>query len=269
MLIDELRRREIGIFESFALGRMIYSQSSRVILFIVLLIGIPITTMSAIAGNAFSEVSSGFGFDLPTIIQNPALLEQLMVTENWNYIVGYYLIIVLIQVLFFPLINMAITVITSDYIYGKTPSFKDALLVVLEKGHIFVLAAIMREIVVFAGLMCFVIPGLLMYVFFLFYVAAVTLDDKGPIEALKYSTSLVKGQFAKIGLFILMVFCLEYSIRQMVQTLMELSGTGIVTNIISAVISTVINSVFIVVMTLLYINRREMKKAKDEQINVV
>ena len=267
MLIDELRRREIGIFESFALGRMIYSQSSKVILFIVLFLGIPIHTMYAIAYDAFIEVSRGF--DLQSIIQDTKLFERLMATENWEYIVGYYVIMAGIVVLFFPLINMAISVLTRDYVYGKTPSLKDSLLVILEKGHVFVLTALVYEVLILAGLMCFVIPGLLMYVFFLFYIAAVTLDDKGPIEALKYSASLVKGQFAKIGLFILMVFCLEYSISHMVRTLMELSGTGIVTNIITGVISTVINSVFFVVMTLIYINRREMKKAKDEQIDIV
>ena len=263
MLIDELKRREISIFETFVLGRTIYSQNSKVILWIVLFLGIPIHTMYAIAYDAFSEVSSGLGFELVTIVRDPMLLEQLMNTENWNYIVGYYIIMMFIQILFFPLINMVISALTRDYVYGKVPSFKDSLIIILEKGHIFVLATILREGMIFMGLMCFVVPGILMYVFFLFYVNAVALDDNGPIEALKHSVGLVKGHFAKIGLFILVIFGLEYSISQMVQVLMELSGTGMVTNIISGVISTMINSVFIVSITLLYLNRREMKKEAD------
>ncbi|MCP5178459.1 MAG: hypothetical protein H6993_11005 [Pseudomonadales bacterium] len=55
------------------------------------------------------------------------------------------------------------------------------------------LSTILFSLIVFAGLLLLLVPGMILAVYLSYYVLAITLDDRGPVDGLKYSLDLVRG----------------------------------------------------------------------------
>ncbi len=61
-----------------------------------------------------------------------------------------------------------------------------------------IVVTVLSMLAVFGGLLLLIIPGIIFFVWFTFAIYAVSIHDKKPIEALKYSHSLVRGRWFSV-----------------------------------------------------------------------
>lgn len=85
--------------------------------------------------------------------------------------------------------------------YGN---FKVELIFAKHKLLIVITTSILSTLAVFAGILLFIVPGIIFSVWLAFSMFAVVLDDKKDADALKFSKSLVEGRWWNV-LFLLMI----------------------------------------------------------------
>jgi hypothetical protein len=95
---------------------------------------------------------------------------------------------------------------------GLLPDLPDEFYVALHALPGFLLATLVYAALVMLGLIVFVVPGLLLMVYFGFYGYAMVLEEQGPFKALGRSFRLVDGQGAHPFLACLLVLALVVAI---------------------------------------------------------
>jgi len=78
---------------------------------------------------------------------------------------------------------------------GKNSSIKDSMRNVVRKFPILIVASILSLFVCALGFVAFVIPGIFIAVNLFYYYPAIIVDEKTPIDALKYTLKLVWGNW--------------------------------------------------------------------------
>lgn len=151
--------------------------------------------------------------------------------ETWKDRVGFFLLLMLIMFLlngapqffmeklpaisrpFFTILvtifNMLIALgqikIFLGVAKGEEPELND---LVSQYGHFlqYLIASVLYAIIVIAGLVLFIIPGIIFLVQFQFFSFVIIDEDLGPVEALKRSSELTYNAKGQLLLFILVSF---------------------------------------------------------------
>lgn len=89
------------------------------------------------------------------------------------------------------------------------------------------------------GLMLFIFPGLFLAVCFLFFIFAVSVEDKGVIDALKRSWDLSRGNRLKLAVIVILSGVIG-AVIGVVGTVFDLAGIPIVADLVSNTISSVL-----------------------------
>jgi hypothetical protein len=92
-------------------------------------------------------------------------------------------------------IYLAMFVIAESVAQGRPASLGDALAQGLKKTVPAILSSILFAVAVAVGTVLLVIPGLILMVSLLFFLAAIAIDHKGILESLTYSHGLVWGSW--------------------------------------------------------------------------
>ena len=269
MLIDEIKKREINIFEAFALGRLVYGKSASMIFNIVFILGVPITLLIYYLSSAVNGVVANF--DIMSIIQDSRMLEQFMTTQAGKQFYIYILLNILSYIVFLPLISLSVSKITNSFLYEEPITISGVISSVLSKSHIIIPAALLNSILVFSwvvfasatGLMVLVILCLITYVYLIFYECAIILDNKGIVESLKYSAYLVKGRILVTMLLAMLLLAVSNSASYLIAIVFSLFGESIVGNVCMNIVSMFVSAYFTVVLTVYYISRQGQKE-RDE-----
>lgn len=256
-LIDEVRKREFNIFEIFAISKGIYKSRFKPILDISIFLGLPINILLAFVSISAANLGQSLNFE--AIMNNPELFTQFLESEAWRNIGLYYLLLVVIQSMVLPLVTMAAARISEDFLMGKTTSSKEAVKESFSNGAVLIFASLIHEIFIFCGTTLFVIPGLIFYVMFYFYVYAIALDGKGVLSSLSFSKSLVKGMFLKTAIAVVIIFTVNYSLSYIINFAFSFFGVSMFTEAIAGVVRTLMDCYFVVVITVYYINRKAVK----------
>lgn len=108
------------------------------------------------------------------------------------------------------IVNMAISVgvvrITLGFVDGKKPQFKELFdNFNMTLVHV-ILGSIIYGIIVFLGLLALVIPGIYLALKYQFYMYLIIDKKMGPIEAIKESGKITKGEIWNLLLFSLLMF---------------------------------------------------------------
>lgn len=264
MLIDDIRKREMGVFEIFAMARKIYKDNISAIIRIAVFIGFPINILMSFVAISVSEL--GTTFDLQAITSDPSALEKFISSPQWRQFALYYVVIVMIQSMMMPLITMAVARLTKNYAIGAEANSREATLEAFSKGAILIAAALISELVIGAGMVFFIIPGLIFTINFYFYVYAIILDNKGVLSSLKYSISLVKGYFLKTTVAALIIFGVNYSVSYLLSSLLMWGEMNMLTEVMARFIITVVDCYFAVAVTIFYLNRQAVKDGLAHKI---
>jgi len=95
---------------------------------------------------------------------------------------------------------------------GLLPDLPDEIYIALHALPGFLLASLVYAALVVLGLIVFIVPGLLLMVYFGFYGYAMVLEERGPFRSLGQSFRLVEGQGAHPFLACLLVLALVVAI---------------------------------------------------------
>lgn len=127
-----------------------------------------------------------------------------------------------------------------NFLMGTKTEVSDALIYGVKKWWIFMGTAILAGLAMLGGFLLFIIPGIIVTVWFMFASYAVIFEDKRFVDALNYSRSLVQGRWwQSLGLscgFGLIAFLL-ISIPTIAVTYVIETRLGNSDDIISAVLS--------------------------------
>ncbi|HCT65437.1 MAG TPA: hypothetical protein DIC60_09285 [Lachnospiraceae bacterium] len=257
MLIDDIRKKELGIFEIFAMARGIFRANLNSIIKVCVFIGIPINILLSFVVILATNIGKSINFDV--ITSDPSKMEQFILSPQGRKMVVYYIIVFMIQSMMIPLITMAVARITKNYATEKAAKSSEAMLEAFSKGYVLIGAALISEMVIWGG-MIFIIPGLIFMVNLYFYVYAIVLDDKGIFESLSYSTSLVRGYFLKTAIAVVIIYCLDFSISFLVINLFPGEEVTMITELMLRFITNIIDCYFVVAITIFYINRQAVKE---------
>ena len=96
-----------------------------------------------------------------------------------------------------------------------------------KKIHIIIITAILYALVIGAGLVCFILPGLYFLGMFSMAIPAIVIDNKGIITSLKYSKEMTH----KSVLYALFVIILSLVIPNVVSKIIGTSIANVVTSI--------------------------------------
>jgi hypothetical protein len=264
MLIDDIRKRELGIFEIFAMARGVYKANISAIIRVAVFIGFPINILLSFVAVSVSELGSSFDFQ--AITSDPSALEKFIASPEWRKMGLYYIVIVMIQSMMMPLITMAVARITKNYATGADVDSRGAMLEAFSKGAVLIAAAFISEMVIGGGLILFIIPGLIFMVNLYFYVYAIVLDDKGILSSLSYSISLVKGYFLKTVIAAAIIYGVNYSVSYLLSNLLMWGEIDLMTEVMARFIITVVDSYFAVSVTIFYLNRQAVKEGAASKI---
>lgn len=264
MLIDDIRKREMGVFEIFAMARSVYKSNISAIIRVAVFIGFPINILLSFVAVSVSKL--GANFDFQAIVSDPMALEQFIASPLWKKMGLYYIIIVIIQSMMIPLIIMAVARITKNYTTGVEVNSRDAILEAFSKGSVLIGAAIISELVIGGGMIFFIIPGLVFMVNLYFYVYAIMLDDKGALQSLSYSIRLVKGYFFKTVIAAAIIYGVNYSVSYLLSNLLMWGEINILTEVMARFIITVVDCYFAVAVTIFYLNRQAIKEGSARKI---
>jgi hypothetical protein len=113
---------------------------------------------------------------------------------------------------------------------GVRPSLGEAIAAAAPRILPVILASILFTLIVYAGMILLLLPGLFLLAMLWVSVPAVVMEGLGPIAALKRSANLTKGYrwrvFGLIVLFIILVFILQWAL-----SLALILGTAEITNV--------------------------------------
>jgi hypothetical protein len=152
--------------------------------------------------------------------------------------------------LFSNLSGIMLTMLVGGFASGKSISFAEMVAKGFRILPIVLLTSLMAGFLVLFGTMLLIIPGVAVAVYLGFYLNAIVLRDKGPLEALEYSYKLVKGRWWMVFGVLLLVFVAVF----VLVFLFQLLSKSISTTILSVVIQSLISCYVYVLMCIFFFN---------------
>lgn len=128
----------------------------------------------------------------PNLIRfNPGLVKVQDPAAMVTFFVGYFIVLVILGIAIYG----GMIKFYGDLGAGKTPTLAGSLKRGFSKILPILISGILYSIVVMLGLVALVIPGIILMLSLYLFSTAIMLDDKGIVESLKYSHSLIWGNW--------------------------------------------------------------------------
>jgi hypothetical protein len=165
--------------------------------------------------------------------------------------------------------TLMMTIFSSFYVYafirdlrGIPYTLKECLKYTASKLIPVIIVSVIVSLSVSIGSMLLVIPGIILYIMFIFSVQCMLDQNKGIFNSLKSSVNLTKG--FKMGIFNAVLL---FNLLILIFPTFAESGT-LVVPFVSAFISTIFNIVFQRFVTLIYYDLEYIRKPKNIDIDV-
>lgn len=176
----------------------------------------PTFDVSIIFGDAFKLLGEGFGqfLSIFVLIQLPLIIIQMLLLspktptiENLDEFGR-----LMVSTMFFAFLGLfgTLNLLTAarHRIAGAPKSFHEVFFGSILKFPMAVFAAVILGIVVFAGALALIIPGIIFYVLGCCFMQAIAIKDQGVFSGLIYSYELVRGNWWFVLAFQLIVFAI-------------------------------------------------------------
>lgn len=192
----KLEKQELEILDLFTISFSIFKINFKNFLLIALLCAMPIIILSIY---------------FPPSIFNPEEIQTISQVIEWlKQQIGKGFYINSIASWFFNTIStLAISILVEAIVYNRIRSASWAISKSFRVLIPVIITSIIYSIFVFIGLVAFIIPGIILIVFFMFVNNICMLRHTWGINALRYSTSLVRKKFFKSFFIIMFIFLFE------------------------------------------------------------
>jgi uncharacterized membrane protein len=246
-----VKERKLGFWDFINEGLRIFV--FRIKDFSLLALGsiIPSTLLLALASEEFSSSST------ETNIIKIAILFSILI----------------LQVLIGLVVSMSSAIITENIIEGKSISLADSIKLAASKWGRAFTTQLLAFIIIFGLTLLLFIPGFIYSIYYIFALYVVALRDKGGTEALKYSKTLVEGQWWRIFWILLGIAIIFGIINGAFTILFGLISDNPYFAIIPNAVTLYIASILGIINIVIFLNmdfvyhrrlekRKEMEKAK-------
>ena len=250
MLKDIIKKPKLNTLEALIVSRNIYKNNSKTFLMILLLAWIPINIILTILTFKVGEISLS-----PKIFTDIEFAKQFAASEGGQLFILYNIVANLIVMFFKPIGLMAIALVSRDFIFEHNTNFKTALKIAFSKGVYMIPAVILYFILTSAGFMFFVIPGIMVMILLYYYLYAIILDNKTTLSSLKQSFMLTNRSIIKSGITIGIVMLMNYLVSYGIDSLLYWGYNNFIIQIISRSLCSFFDIIFVIVFTIIYLNR--------------
>ncbi len=157
-----------------------------------------------------------------------------------------------------PLTNGALTIAAADRILGGHAEWREVWMLLFRRLGKLLSAVIPAAIVVTLGCLFFVIPGLVLALFFTFVSPVVLIEGLGGRAALERSTTLVRSDWLRVAL-VLMTFAVVRFVAQLVANIFVAPSAIFVGSLLSDLFTMVMLPIPVLGTVLLYFDVRRKR----------
>ena len=237
-----LEKKELEVLDLFTISFSIFKINFKNFLLITLLCTMPIIILSLY---------------FPPAIFNPEEIQTASQLLEWlKQQVGKGFYINSIASWFFNTIStLAISILVEAIVYNRIRSASWAISKSFKVIIPVIATSIIYSIIVLAGFITFIIPGIVLIVFFMFVDNICMLRHTWGFNALKYSTSLVRKKFFKAFFIITFIFLFENLFIISFPSAPIDTRDGILYYSLSMIILNIFDTYFKVIIALFFLNR--------------
>jgi hypothetical protein len=160
-----------------------------------------------------------------------------------------------------PLTQGALTVAAADLILGRPSTWRDHWRAVFRRFGPLVLTLLLSGILTLVGL-CLLLPGLILGFFFCMVTPVVLLEGIGGVAALKRSFALVKSDWIRV-LLVLVVFGALWWIGHLVASIIIPGSSVFLGHLVGDIVSLVLLPVPVLGLVLIYMDLRRKSEGMD------
>jgi hypothetical protein len=157
-----------------------------------------------------------------------------------------------------PLTNGALTIAAADRILGGQAEWREVWMLLFRRLGKLLSAVIPAAIVVTIGLLFFLIPGLVLALFFTFVSPVVLIEGLGGRAALERSTTLVRSDWLRVALLLIGVAAVHW-VGHLVASLLVPPGSIFMASLVSDLVTMVMLPVPVLGTVLLYFDIRRKR----------
>ena len=253
MNLNDLRNREMPFIELSAIGWRLYQANFKKILLLTIIFCFPINIVLTVIETYITNIA--VTVDFVAILNDPALMRQFLLSPEYGRLLGNTLFSGLIQLLFMPLCTVAVAYLIKKYTLGENIGYRMAAMHSFSKAVPLMITALLHGLFVFIGCLLFIIPGLVLAISYYLFEYAFALSDKRYFNAMRYSSSLVKGKWARTFGIAVVIYIVNYGFTSIIQILMSFFGTSFFVMVVMRMLMSLETMYFTVVLTLLFLNR--------------
>ena len=214
MLFDYISKRRMGVVEILRMSKYIMTKDIfnyiKVLVVLFLPVNIVLSMVNTLIANAVSY------FDIRVVLQSRENIMEFFASPQYRAISRYGLIIMLIEMFVVPLIIMSVARMVKNYCTGEEAAFEAVFKEAFSKGYVLILSTVIYIAILVCGFTCFIIPGVILFVFMIFYIYNIMLNDAGPWRAIKDSFRLVGKNWFWVALYSLLFFMVKTAFSQIV-----------------------------------------------------
>lgn len=157
-----------------------------------------------------------------------------------------------------PLTNGALTIAVADRILGGNAGWREVWMLLFRRLGLLLSAVIPAAIVIAFGCVFFLIPGLVLALFFAFVSPVVLIEGLGGRAALERSTTLVRSDWLRVAL-VLLAFALVRGVAQVLGSALVPPGSIFFSSLLSDLVTMVLLPIPVLGAVLLYFDIRRKR----------
>ena len=254
--MNEINTKELSIFEMFSIGWGLFRDNFIQFFKITAILGLPLSILLSFADNILIKIISNG--DITTLLTESTQLFETLSTEQLISVAALILISMFIQAVLYPLITIAIADASKDSLSGRTVDVKKSVLNALSKSAVVMISAAIYWLSVVVGFIFFVIPGIILLVWWYFYEYAIIFDDTSIMGSFKMSRELVRGNWLKTAIYILIISVVNSLITRTLSFFIGGLQLFFIGDILFMVILFFFYTFIISVITVFYLNRKAL-----------
>jgi hypothetical protein len=216
---------------------------------VMALVSLPLLVSSTVWRLAFLEANQ----DAMNVGGTPVDMSGL-----WIPVLGW--------LLWYPVIDAALTLAASDAYLGRKVVASDVFQRLFPRIVPVIVAAVLKSVAILAGLILLFFPGAYLFLRFLLVPATVVLEDLSATGSINRSAELTRGHLLRILGAMLLVFVI-YTILSMVVSLpTAILGSNLLTSVVEAVVTVFLYPMVPVTVVVIYYDLRIRKEGFDIEL---
>jgi len=226
--------------------------------------GLKIEKIAALVFIILLAINLGTSLFSTQIFKNLSLSTSGILADDLAKMMDFYLRVMVISLFSFLISN----IVSAFYVYayvrdlrGVPYTFGECIKSVMGKLIRIFMISIITALAITFGTMAFIIPGIVLYIMFIFAVQFMVDQDRTIFNSLKASINLTSGYKAGIFTAVLMLNLITMLVPSFVE-----AGNGIlVFSFVSAFITTIFSLIYQRFITLMYFDLEYIRKPRENQ----